>query len=109
MIKIEQLKNGAKATIIRNGVKQPVYLAMNITAAELDTLEVVGGSLVYTVDEAEILEVQGGETPEPSKSTETTTNTEPSEPAVETPSEAAETVEVVKPAIVKPTPRAAKN
>ncbi len=109
MIKIEQLKNGAKATIIRNGVKQPVYLAMNITAAELATLEVVGGSLVYTVDEAEILEVQGGETPEPSKSPEPTTSLEPSESAVETPSETVETQPVVKPAIVKPTPRAAKN
>lgn len=105
MIKIEQLKNGAKATIIRNGVKQPVYLAMNITAAELATLEVVGGSMVYTVDEAEILEVQGGETPEASKSLEPVTSPEPSESAVETASETAEIAPVVKPAIVKPAPR----
>ena len=102
MIKIERLNDGAKATIIRNGVKQPVYLAMNITAAELETLELIGGSLLYTVDETEIVELQGGEAPVPIKSPKPTAQ---SEPAVEIASEAPTVPEVAKPAIVKPAPR----
>lgn len=109
MIKIEKLKDGAKATIVRNGVKQPVYLAMNITAAELQTLEVVGGSLVYTVDETEIVEVQGGEAPLPVKSSEPVAPVEQSVATVETPVETEAPVEVAKPAIVKPAPRTVKK
>jgi hypothetical protein len=108
MIKIEQLKNGAKATIVRNGFKQPVYLAMNITEAELLTLEITGGSLVYTVDETEIVEVMGGDAVvAPTKSVEDIANTEQSAATVETPVEEIKTP-VVKPAIVKPAPRAKK-
>jgi hypothetical protein len=108
MIKIEQLKNGAKATIVRNGFKQPVYLAMNINEAELLTLEVTGGSLVYTVDEVEIVEVVGGvAVVAPTKSVEVTNSTEPSTATVETPV-AEIKAPVVKPAIVKPAPRAKK-
>lgn len=102
MIKIERLNNGAKATIVRNGVTQPVYLGMSITAAELETLQTIGGSIVYTIDETEIVELQGGQSPEPVKSAEPAAA---SEPAVETAAEAAPQAQVIKPAIVKPTPR----
>jgi hypothetical protein len=108
MIKIEQLKNGAKATIVRNGFKQPVYLAMNITEAELPTLEVIGGSLVYTVDESEIVEVAGGTAAvAPTKSPEAVISTEQGASVVETPV-AEVKAPVVKPVIVKPTPRVKK-
>lgn len=109
MIKIEQLKDGAKATIVRNGVKQPVYLAMNITRAELETLEVIGGSLMYTIDEAEIVEIQGGETPVPVKSPEPFVPVEQSAATVETPVETETSVEETQPAIVKPAPRTVKK
>lgn len=105
MIKIEQLKNGAKATIVRNNVAQPVYIGMTLTNTELDSLNIGLGTVVYTVDETEVVEVSaGGKTPEAPADTK---SQDSGTPAVET------TVEteaaVVKPAIVKPAPRSAKK
>ena len=51
MIKIEQLKNGAKATYVRDGNRRQVYLHHLITHDELATLEVTEGTVVYSVDE----------------------------------------------------------
>jgi hypothetical protein len=87
---------------------------MNITAAELETLEVIGGVLVYTVDENEIVEVVGGEAGEPTKSTVTAPvgtpePTEQSTTTVEVTEKVPEVVVAVKPAIVKPVPRTAKK
>jgi hypothetical protein len=105
MIKIEQLKNGAKATIIRNDVAQPVYVGMNVTNDELASLEIELGSVVYTIDETEIVEVSAGvnapQAPVDTKSQEQSAT------AVETSVEAE--APVVKPAIVKPAPRSAKK
>lgn len=56
MVKIEHLKNGAKATFMRNDKKIPVFLHMLISRQELETLEVETGTVVYSVDELEILE-----------------------------------------------------
>ena len=56
MIKIEQLKNGAKATYTQNGVKKPIFLHQLITHQDLATLEVIQGTVVYSVDEMEIKE-----------------------------------------------------
>lgn len=56
MVKIEQLKNGAKATFVRDGTERPVFLHQLITRQELETLVVQQGTVVYSVDELEILE-----------------------------------------------------
>lgn len=56
MIKIEQLKDGAKATYTRDGVKKPLFLHQLITHQDLATLEVTQGTVVYSVDELEIKE-----------------------------------------------------
>lgn len=116
MIKIEQLKGGCTATIERNGVRQPVYVRMAVTKAELNSLKITGGTLVYTIDEEQIVEVGGTEstpaalqiavedtvaaTEIPSVEIESTATVEPTVTEVEAPKA------VVKPAIVKPTPRA---
>ncbi len=79
MVKIEQLKNGAKATFVRNGTERPVFLHQLITRQELDSLVVQQGTVVYSVDEMEILEksaeVKSVAAPAP----------EPAEPAAPTP------------------------
>ncbi len=104
MIKIEQLKNGAKATIVRNGVAQPVYLGMTVTRAELDTLETTG-TVVYSIDESEIVEF-GANTERTAASSELPKSPEPST----APLEAAVTAPApVKPVIVKPAPRSPKK
>jgi hypothetical protein len=104
MIKIEQLKNGAKATIVRNGVAQPVYLGMTVTRAELDTLETTG-TVVYSIDESEIVEF-GANTERAAVSSEPPKSPEPST----APLEAAVTAPApVKPVIVKPAPRSPKK
>lgn len=114
MIKIEQLKGGCTATIERNGVRQPVYVRMVVTKAELNSLEITGGTLVYTIDEEQIVEVDGTvpnnvqvavtdqviATEIPSVEVESTATVEPAATEVEAPKA------VVKPAIVKPAPRA---
>lgn len=56
MVKIEQLKNGAKATVMRDGRKVPIFLHQLITRQELESMEVSTGTVVYSVDELEILE-----------------------------------------------------
>lgn len=56
MIKIEQLKDNAKAVYTSNGVKKPVFLHQLITHQDLATLEVLQGTVVYSVDELEIKE-----------------------------------------------------
>jgi hypothetical protein len=105
MIKIEQLKNGAKATIIRNAVTQPVYVGMTLTDIELASLEIGSGTVVYTVDEIEVVEVSAGN--QAPAAPIDTKSSEPSAATVETPVEVE--APVVKPAIVKPAPRSAKK
>lgn len=56
MVKIEQLKNGAKATVMRDGRQVPIFLHQLITRQELETMEVSVGTVVYSIDELEILE-----------------------------------------------------
>ena len=110
MIKIEQLKGGCTATIQRNGVKQPVYIGMAVTKEELDSLEISQGTLVYTIDEEEIVEVGQKTTLEVNLNDVVVTAEIPSIEA-QSGSALELTVEetpkaVVKPAIIKPTPRA---
>lgn len=56
MVKIEQLKDGAKATYVRDGIKKPIFLHQLITRDDLATMEVIQGTVVYSVDELEIKE-----------------------------------------------------
>lgn len=105
MIKIEQLKNGAKATIIRNEVRQPVYPNMTVTAAELETIETTG-TVVYSIDELEVLEIGANTERGEPLVVETPKSLEQSTTPVEATIEVAQTV---KPAIVKPAPRSAKK
>lgn len=89
MIKFERLSKDAKATIVRNGVKQPVYLGMTVSQAELDSLVVSAGEVLYTVNEEKIVTVQAPVAAPPAP--------EPAAPVA------------AKPAIVKPAPRTAKK
>ena len=102
MIKFERLSNGAKATIIRNEVTQPVYIGMAVSREELATLNVVSGTVLYTIDEKEIVEVSAKAAPAPKpvqvEKPEVVEATTPVEPVV-----------AVKPAIVKPAPRTTKK
>jgi hypothetical protein len=59
MIKIERLKDGAKVFVVTEGTRRQVYLNQLITYAEFETIEVEGGALVYSIDEAEVKEMQG--------------------------------------------------
>lgn len=78
MIKIEQLKDGAKATYIRDGNRREVYLHHLITHDELATLEVTAGTVVYSVDEMEICERSAlRHSNHETKITEATATTEP--------------------------------
>lgn len=63
MVKIEQLKDNAKATYTNNGVKKPIFLHQLITRQDLETLEVSQGTVVYSVDELEIKEQSAPVTP----------------------------------------------
>ena len=54
MVKIEQIKD-AKVFVTRDDVRRQVFLHQLITRQEAETLEVEGGSVVYSVDEQELV------------------------------------------------------
>lgn len=56
MIKIEKI-SATKATVVRGGVRQPLILHSHITDAELATVEAESGTVVYSIDEAEVKEL----------------------------------------------------
>lgn len=102
MIKIERLKDGAKVFIMDQGTRRQVYLNQLITEADFQTVEVEGGTLVYSIDETEVKEIQG-------QGKQLTLNlTETVEDTVAT-TDKVETVTITaQPVIIKPTPRAKK-
>ena len=117
MVKIEQLKD-AKAVFTRNGAEQPVFLNAILTKAEFDTIKVLQGTVVASIDETEVVTISVKETPK-SLSIEITDvvaelpqeplkSPEPSEPAMVTASEEVKITEMVKPVIVKPALRTPK-
>lgn len=129
MIKIEKLKDGAKVFVMREGKRTQVLLNQLVTHAEFATVEVEGGTLVYSVDETEVLEMgpsQGkqlevtiNETVQDAVVTQDTVTTEgvatvDGEERMRITAETTEistptVVEAVKtPVIVRPTPRAKK-
>jgi hypothetical protein len=54
MVKIEQIKD-AKVFVTRDGVRRQVFLHQLITRQEAETLEVEGGSVLYSIDEQELV------------------------------------------------------
>lgn len=85
MIKIEEIK-AVKATVVRDGLRQPLILHSHISDAELATVEAEQGTVMYSVDEREVktIEFQAPAAP------------------------VAPVVKPTKPAIVKPAPKAAE-
>ena len=112
MIKIEKLLDSGKAVFIREGNETPAFAGQLLNYAEIETLKVLEGSVLYSIDESELVTVKAGE--QAPVETEETKSPE-SAPAVETPTETTETpkeeVTEVKeetpaaPVIVKPAPR----
>jgi len=111
MIKIEKL--AGKATFVREGKTTPVFAGQLLNHTEITTLEVLEGSVLYSIDEAELVTATaGGPVVAPVTETKSPENTEP----VAATTEVAKEEEVVKetpavtvaPAIVKPAPRAKK-
>jgi hypothetical protein len=117
MVKIEQLKD-AKAVFTRDGAEHPVLLSAILTKTEFDTIRVLQGTVVASIDEAEVVYLSVKETPkslsikitdvilespqEPLKSSE------PSGESLVTASEKVNITETVKPVIVKPPLRKVK-
>jgi len=115
MIKIERLKDGAKVFVTRDGVRVQVFLNQLITHTDFQTVEVEGGTLVYSVDETEVLEMSGSQgkqielnLSETVQDTVATPDTVAAEIASNAPTEAAEVPKSVTPVIVKPAPRVKK-
>ena len=80
MIKIEKLLDGAVATITRGDTETQIFQGQLINGLDLETLKVIGGKLIYSVDETEVVEVIGvpvvtgaAPTPEIAKIVEETT------------------------------------
>jgi hypothetical protein len=115
MIKIERLKDGAKVFVVTEGARRQVYLNQLITNAEFDTIEVEGGTLVYSVDETEVKELQGQGKQLTLNLTEivqdTVVTTDVAETVQDTTviTDAPETITTaLQPVVVKPTPRTKK-
>lgn len=63
MIKIEKIEPGASATIVRNGQRVTVFEKQLINYQEVETLEVTGGSVVYSINETEVITKSGQPAP----------------------------------------------
>lgn len=59
MVKIEKVLDGAIATVTRGDQEVQLFQGQLINYLDLDTLKVVGGKLIYSVDETEVIEVVG--------------------------------------------------
>lgn len=109
MIKIEKLKDGAKVFIMRDGKRTQVLLNQLVSHAEFTTVEVEGGTLVYSVDETEVLELAGVEAKQINLNFDETiqdTVSTQENVSVDTPAEVP--AAPAAPAIVRPAPRAKK-
>lgn len=59
MVKIERVLDGAVATVTRSGEELQLFQGQLINYHDLETLKVIGGKLVYSIDETEVVEVIG--------------------------------------------------
>ena len=57
-IKLERISSPGKAFIVRNNIRQIAQNNMVITQAELESLEVLEGTVLYSVDETELITVE---------------------------------------------------
>lgn len=96
MNKIEKI-NAVKATVVRNGERQTLLLHSNITDVELATVEAESGTIVYSVDEAEVKQLVFQ-----AKPAEVTAAPKPAARAVKPPAKTAQPV--VEPTSVENTP-----
>jgi hypothetical protein len=101
MIKIERLKDGAKVFVVTEGTRRQVYLNQLITYAEFETIEVEGGALVYSIDEAEVKEMQG-------QGKQLTLNLAETVQDTVITTDVAETTTASQPVVIKPTARTKK-
>lgn len=63
MVKIEKIGAGATATILRNGERLVVFEKQLISYEEADSMEVTGGEVVYSVNETEVITKSGNPAP----------------------------------------------
>ena len=59
MVKIEIITPGAAVTVLRNGGRVQVYEKQFINYNEIETLEVTGGDVTYSIDEMEVVTKSG--------------------------------------------------
>lgn len=97
MVKIEIIGPGASATILRNGERQQVFVKQLITYEEADSLEVTGGEVTYSVNETEVITKSGDAAPAVPQTT--------AEPELPT----TEEVKEVAPVIIKPAAKTTKK
>jgi len=104
MIKIEKL-NAAKAVFSRNGgPEQPVFLHLLLNREEYNTLRVLEGSVVVSIDEQEVVTISAdGQQPQAAEVVEQPKSVEQSQPAVEAPAPVA--AAPTPKTIVRPKPR----
>lgn len=108
MVKIEKLSPGAQVEFVRNGKPQPGIVGTTLTREELDTLQVTGGTVLYSIDEQELVEVSAKESP---KSTEQVPEPTPVpaptiiQPVVPAPAK----VEIKQPVIKQPAAKTTKT
>lgn len=59
MVKIESINGCVTATIKRGNTETPVFKGQLLHMHDIETLKVVGGSLEYSIDELELVTVEG--------------------------------------------------
>lgn len=59
MVKIEIITPGAAVTVLRNGQRVQVHEKQFINYDEIDTIEVTGGDVTYSIDEMEVVTKSG--------------------------------------------------
>lgn len=59
MVKIEIITPGAAVTVLRNGQRVQVHEKQFINYDEINTLEVTGGDVTYSIDEMEVVTKSG--------------------------------------------------
>jgi hypothetical protein len=105
MVKIERISAGAVVTVLRNGERITLFEKQLISYDEADTMEVTGGEVMYSVNESEVFTKSSDTAPAVPQTTE-----EPKLPDTEeAPKEVTEkAVEETAPVIIQPAAKTAK-
>lgn len=102
MVKIEKISAGAVVTVIRNGAPITLFEKQLISYDEADTMEVTGGEVIYSVNETEVITKSSDAAPAVPQA-----STEPELPASEEVAQEVATEEAA-PVIIKPAAKTAK-